>query len=93
MNLIQRQADDFIQHKLDERGGEYKEFIQAVRSELWQYKKASFKIEFIKHVASRIKKEFDDHQLKCSAKIKSECGANKYFENVLLYNSFCNLFV
>lgn len=85
MNLIQRQADDFLEEVLDERRGDYKKFIGEVRTQLWEYKKDSYKIEFIQRLTGQLKLKFDKHIEVCTATVKSECAVNKFFENALFF--------
>jgi hypothetical protein len=80
MNLIQRQADDFLEYNHDEHG-KYKEFVSAVKSELWEYNKTPYKIEFLERIMSGLKKGFDKHLSKCD----KDCDVKKYYENALFF--------
>jgi len=82
MNIIQKQADDFVQFHMDEHG-EYKEFIDKVRQQLLEYKKPTYKIEFVEFVIRKAKIAFDDHLPKCTS--KNNCAVNKYYENTLFF--------
>jgi O6-methylguanine-DNA--protein-cysteine methyltransferase len=82
MNLIQRQADDFIQLEMDEYGN-YKEFISKVNSHLLDYKKTSHRIEFTERVITKVKITYDEHLISC--KNKEDCSINKFCENTLFF--------
>ena len=59
----------------------YKEFIDKVRQQLWEYKKPTYKIEFVEFVIRKAKIAFDDHLPQCSN--KNNCQINKFYENTL----------
>ena len=80
MNLIQRQADDFMLYNLNEHG-KHKSFVSEVKSELWEYNKTSHKIQFLEQVILGLKKGFDDHLASC----KNECDIKKFYENSLFF--------
>lgn len=80
MNLIQRQADDFLEYNLNEHG-KYKEFVSSVKSELWDYNKTTFKIEFLERIIVGLKKGFDAHISKCD----KDCAVKKYYENSIFF--------
>ena len=82
MNIIQRQADDFILYKMRDHRN-YKEFIEDVHSELWEYKKATYKIEFVERIIQKAKIEYDNHLLVC--RNKNNCPKNKFYENSLFF--------
>jgi hypothetical protein len=82
MNIIQNQADDFVKHHMSDRG-DYKSFIDKVRSQLCEYKKAGHKIEFVEYIIGKAKIAFDDHLPKCT--LKNNCPVNKYYENTLFF--------
>lgn len=82
MNIIQRQTDDFIMYKMRDHRN-YKEFIDDVRSELWEYKKDSYKIEFLHRIIQKAKIEFDNHMQVCTN--KKSCSKNKFYENTLFF--------
>lgn len=46
MNLIQHQASIFYKRNFSERGN-YEDFIQNIRIQLYEYRKDSHKLEFI----------------------------------------------
>lgn len=82
MNLIQRQADEFVLLKL--RGREnHKEFVNDVRHELWEYKKDIHKIEFIERIILNAKVSYDEHLVICTN--KHDCPENKFYENTLFF--------
>lgn len=82
MNIIHRQADDFILHKMRSHRN-HKEFIDEVRTELWEYKKDIYKIEFIERVVQKAKIEFDNHLKDCTN--LNTCATNKFYENTLFF--------
>lgn len=80
MNLIQRQADDFFEYNHYE-GGDYKDFVSSVKSELWEYNKIAYKIEFLEQIILSLKKGFDAHLSKCS----KDCSVKKHYENAIFF--------
>ena len=82
MNIIQKQADDYIMFKMEKHLG-YKKFIEKVRSELYEYKKDVYKIEFIERIIQVAKIKFDKHLKNC-ADLKN-CDTNKFYENILFF--------
>ncbi|MCA6438284.1 MAG: hypothetical protein IM592_17620 [Bacteroidetes bacterium] len=82
MNIIQKQAADFVRYNMSDHD-EYKEFIDKVRSQLWEYKKVSYKIEFVEYIINKAKIAFDEHLPKCTS--KNNCPVNKYYENTLFF--------
>jgi hypothetical protein len=82
MNIIQKQAEEFLLDHLSEQGN-YKEFIENVRSQLWEYKKNVYKVEFLEHVINKVKNAYDDHLPKCYD--INNCPSNKFYENSLFF--------
>lgn len=82
MNIIEKQADDFVKYHMSDHG-DYKEFIDKVRLQLYEYKKAIYKIEFVEYIISKAKIAFDDHLPICTS--KNNCAVNKYYENTLFF--------
>ena len=82
MNIIQRQADDFTLYKL-KLSGKYGDFINEVRSELFEYRKTTHKIEFIERIIQNVKIKYDKHLLVCTN--KKNCPENEYYENILFF--------
>lgn len=82
MNLIQKQADEFLEYNLN-TGDFYKNFISKVRHQLWEYKKIPYKIEFTNYLIRCIKLEYDNHLLTCDN--LEECQQNMFYENVLFF--------
>ena len=80
MNLIQRQAEDFLLYNLNEYG-KHKEFVSNVKSELWEYNKTAHKVQFIELIILRLKKGYDEHLSTC----KNECDVKKFYENSLFF--------
>ncbi|GHE71369.1 hypothetical protein [Roseivirga thermotolerans] len=84
MNLIQQQANDFISTNSD-YPWEHKKFIQDVRSELYEYRKDSYKLEFLNHLVNKAKTDYDEHLKICTASKIEECPTNQFFENALFF--------
>ncbi len=82
MNIIQRQADDFVKYHMSDHD-EYKEFIDKVRQQLWEYKKTTYKIEFVEYVILKAKIAFYNHLPRCTS--KNNCRVNKFYENSLFF--------
>lgn len=82
MNIIQKQATEFIRFKMRDHRN-YKDFIEDVRSELWEYKKDTYKIEFVERIIKEAKIKYDDHILVCTN--KNSCPKNKFYENTLFF--------
>ena len=82
MNIIQSQADEFILYHMRENNN-YRDFIDKIRSVLYDYKKTTHKIEFVERVIQKAKIEFDEHLLKCTD--LNECSINKFYENTLFF--------
>ena len=84
MNLIQSQAEQFVRHN-NEYEDNYKEFVSDVRSELYEYRKDIYKLEFIEHLINRIKGDYDNHLKVCKAKKREDCFNNVFYENTLFF--------
>lgn len=82
MNIIQKQADEFVRYHMNEHS-EYKKFIDKVHQHLREYKKTTYKIEFVEYVIRKAKIAFDDHLLECTS--KNNCGVNIFYENSLFF--------
>ncbi len=82
MNIIQKQADEFVRYHMNDHN-EYKIFIDKVRQQLYEYRKTTYKIEFIEYVIQKAKIAFDEHMLICED--KNNCGVNKFYENSLFF--------
>lgn len=82
MNIIQKQADQFIRYKMNDHR-KHKEFIDDVRSELWEYKKDVYKIEFIEKIIQTAKVKYDKHLEVCIN--KDRCSQNQFYENTLFF--------
>ena len=82
MNIIQKQADEFIMYHMNDHEG-HKEFIDNVRTELWEYKKVVYQVEFVQRIIQKAKIEYDNH-LKICTNPKS-CMTNKFYENSLFF--------
>lgn len=85
MNIIQRQTADFFEREFDERG-KYEDFIQNVRTRLYEYRKDSHKLEFIDHLMTLLKQDYDKHLKVCEyANDRGKCFINKNYENSLFF--------
>lgn len=85
MNIIQQQTIDFFENEFQERS-EYEEFIQKVRSKLYDYRKDAHKLEFIEYLMGLLKKGYDKHLTKCHyPNDRSKCVINKNYENCLFF--------
>ena len=82
MNLIQRQADEFVFLKMRGRNN-HKEFVNDVRLEITEYKKDIYKIEFIERIIQKAKIGYDNHLLECTNTFV--CQENIFFENILFF--------
>ena len=85
LNLIHRQADDFLRNAQRVTRYNYKDFIQEVRNALLDYNKITYKIQFIERIKYRFKMDYDKHLDKCDMKVKSNCIENQIFENLLFF--------
>lgn len=85
MNLIQKQASDFFIRTFNENGT-YEKFIQNVRSQLYEYRKDSHKLEFLDKLMSLLKKSYDEHLIDCQfPNERNECSINNNYENSLFF--------
>jgi len=84
MNLIQKQAETFIRHHEDYQYN-YKKFVNDIRSELYEYKKDIYKIEFIGYIINLLKIDYDKHLKVCTVIKKEDCHNNIFFENSLFF--------
>jgi len=85
MNIIQQQTSDFYDRKFNDRG-KYEDFIQEVRSQLFEYRKDVHKLEFIDHLMTLLKQGYDEHLNHCEfPNDRGKCFVNKNYENVLFF--------
>jgi len=85
MNIIQKQAVDFYKYEFDEYNG-YEDFIQCVRSQLLEYRKETHKLEFVDHLMTLLKQDYDNHLKTCNfQKEKGQCPININYENSLFF--------
>lgn len=82
MNIIQKQAEGFVKYHMSDHD-EYQEFIDKVRQQLWEYKKTTYKIEFVEWVIWKAKIGYDKHLPVCTN--KNSCPTNKFYENSLFF--------
>lgn len=85
MNLIQKQAEDYHMYNFSE-GENHKVFIQGIRTELYEYRKDSHKLEFIDTIRKLLKLGYDEHLESCQyKKDRLKCGTNTNYENILFF--------
>ncbi len=85
MNIIQQQAKDFIRFRFDEHG-KYEEFIDNVRTQLYEYRKDTHKFEFVDYIITLVKQGYDKHLTVCKhPNDTSKCFVNKNYENALFF--------
>lgn len=85
MNLIQKQADDFLAYNRH-TSENYQEFIRETRSELFNYRKTAHRIEFVQKLKLELKKLYDNHLVRCNYKDdKYKCHENLFYENALFF--------
>lgn len=85
LNLIQKQAEGFLQKSDYLYGSNYNEFISDVRMALYDYHKEVYKIQFVEHLILRFKQSYDEHVENCTYKPKHDCPENLIYENVLFF--------
>lgn len=87
MNIIERQADDFVKYHSGFKANinAAREFLDEVKSRLFDYTKDADKIQFMERIVTHFKKGYDDHLKKCTAKIKEKCPENRAYEDILFY--------
>jgi len=83
MNIIQKQAEAFITRRLRRRGNKHQEFLSLVRTELHEYKKDVYKLEFLEHVQLLVKQRYEEHLPNCTK--GDSCLINIFFENALFF--------
>jgi hypothetical protein len=82
MNIIQNQAEEFLEYNLN-TGDLYQKFISKSRNQLAEYSKTPHKIEFLNYLIRTIKIEYDSHLQVC--RDLNNCSYNKFYENVLFF--------
>lgn len=89
MNLIQRQADTFIERLMgfDVRPHGYtKQTIDKVRSELFEYHKPAHQIEFLDRVIFRVNQGFENHKSVCPKTLNGGyCPLNDEYQDILFF--------
>lgn len=86
MNIIQRHADEFFNTKGYEKSSRKgKDIIDEVRLTLYDYKKTSYKIQFVERLIYLYKESYDRHLLRCNAINKAECPSNQFHEDILFF--------
>ena len=81
MNIIERQAIDFIRDNLPE-SGDYNEFIGVIRKTLNDYHRLSYKIEYLESIIANTRIEYEKHSSTCKT---FDCKTILYYENVLFF--------
>ncbi len=82
MNIIQKQAKEFVQREMLEDEG-YQKFMNSFRAELLEYRKVIYRIEFVECVIQKVKIEFDNHFKEC--KKPQSCFQIEFYENALFF--------
>lgn len=83
MNLIQKQAATFYERSMRESRTKHQEFVNEVKSELFNYRKTAHKVEFLQWILSKLKMDFDRHYEECEH--KGNCQINETYENSLFF--------
>lgn len=83
MNLIQKQAATFYERSMRESRTKHQEFVNEVKSELFNYRKTAHKVEFLQWILSKLKMDFDRHYEECEN--KENCQINETYENSLFF--------
>ena len=82
MNLIKQHAQEFVRFtELDD----HEEFISSVRSKIYDYKRVAYKIEFLQHLLTLIKLEYDKHLKVCTYRGEGNCPKNYELESVMFF--------
>jgi hypothetical protein len=82
MNIIQKQAITFTNRNMRDHRN-YKDFISDVRTELWEYNKVIYKIEFLEKIILEAKIKYDEHLKICTQ--PEDCSKNIFYENVMFF--------
>lgn len=85
LNLIQKQADDFIGKSESPNQYNYQDYIRDVRLALYDYHKDVHKIQFVEHLILRFKQSYDHHIENCTYNPKKDCPENLIHENILFF--------
>lgn len=86
MNIIERQAEDFYKYKAgDISAHNYKDLVHRVKDELLEYPKTQHQVEFLARVIVILKKEYDQHEDVCNAKVKENCRMGNAYQNALFF--------
>lgn len=83
MNIIQKQAAEFYRLNMRESLTKHPEFVDEVKSELFNYRKTAHKVEFLQWIISKLKMDFDRHYEICEN--KENCQINETYENSLFF--------
>lgn len=82
MNLIQKQAENFVIFKMNDNEP-YQEFVGQVKFEINQYSQIPHKVQFLETVMFEAKKEYEEHLPKC--KDLEGCPQNLFYESVIFF--------
>ena len=82
MNLIQKQAENFVQFKMS-YSKPYQDFVNLVKLEINQYSQIPHKIQFLETVMFEAKMEYEEHLPNCT-KLES-CQQNLFYESVIFF--------
>lgn len=72
MNIILTQSEYFFQCHISRTSGDYKPALDALRAELYEYRKVSHKVIFLQEVMRLTKREFDEHFEECEQRKKGD---------------------
>ncbi|MFZ1825922.1 MAG: hypothetical protein WAU21_09980, partial [Chitinophagales bacterium] len=82
MNLIKQHAQEFVTlTDLDDN----EKFISSVRSKIHNYKRTAFKVEFLQHLLTLVKFEYDKHIKDCPYKGAGNCPKNYELESIMFF--------
>jgi hypothetical protein len=85
MNIIQHQAQDLFKVEFNERSN-YEDFVQIIRSKLFDYRKEIHKLEFIEHILTLVKLNYDKHLISCQyPNDNMKCPTNRNYEHILFF--------
>lgn len=82
MNLINQHAQEFLHY--NELDG-HEKFISSVRSKLYDYKRVSYKLEFLQCLLTLVKHDYDEHIKICTWDGKGKCPENYELESTMFF--------
>lgn len=82
MNIIKEQAEDFMRmNSYSKYTMKYTEYMDMIRSYLYNYQKDSYKLDFLYVVESFFVRKQEEHAKKC--RDPKTCQENKFYRNIL----------